>query len=114
VGRPRIALPDIRDVAKLLDSTRDPVRKASIETLAALSRVAPSAMAFLIPRLHALLADEPQNTITNHAIEILSNYARTSERAARKVIPILRNTISELGPRSASKVSKLISELTKK
>jgi hypothetical protein len=120
VSRPRIALPDIativpiREVAKLLDSTREPIRKASIETLAALSRVAPSAMAFLIPRLHALLADEPQNALANHAIEILANYAKTSRQAARKVIPIFRNTIAELRPKSAAKVGKILAELTKK
>jgi hypothetical protein len=120
VGKSRHLLPDIetiipiREVAKLLDSTRGPVRKASIETLAALSRVAPSAMAFLIPRLHDLLANEPQNALANHAIEILANYAKTSQQAARKVIPIFRNTIADLGPKSAAKVGKILSDLTKK
>jgi hypothetical protein len=105
--------PYLREVAKLLDSTRGPIRKASIEALAALSRVSPTAMAFLIPRLHALLAEEPQHAIANHAIEILHNYAKTSERAARKVIPILRTTLSELGPKSTAKVTKVLKELTK-
>ncbi len=70
-------------------------------------------MAFLIPRLHDLLAKEPQNAIANHAIEILSNYAKTSERAARKVIPIFRTTLTNLGPKSAAKVAKILKEITK-
>ena len=70
-------------------------------------------MAFLIPKLHDLLAEEPQNAIANHAIEILSNYAKTSERAARKVIPVLRTTLVNLGPKSAAKVVRLIKELSK-
>ena len=70
-------------------------------------------MAFLIPKLHDLLANEPQHAIANRAIEILSNYAKTSERAARKVIPVLRTTLSNLGPKSAAKVAKVLKEITK-
>lgn len=88
--RPRVLVPYVRNLAALLDSTRGPVRKASIETLAVLSRVSPAAMAFLLPKLHEILASEPQNVIVNHAVEILLNYGKTSARAARKVIPILR------------------------
>jgi hypothetical protein len=111
--RPKIVLPYAKEVAALLDSTRAPVRNASIEMLAAISKVSPATMAFLIPKLHALLSNKPQNTIANHAIEILHNYAKTSERAARKVIPILRTTIANLGPKSAAKVNQLLKELTK-
>jgi len=88
--QPQVLLPYAKELAALLDSTRAPVRKASIETLAALSRISPSAMAFLLPKLHALLASEPQSVVVNHAIEILVNYGKTSARAAKKVIPILR------------------------
>lgn len=87
--RPHLLLPYAKELAALLDSTRAPVRKASLETLAALSSVSPAAMAFLLPKLHALLASEPQNVVVNHAIEILTNYGKTSARAAKKVIPIL-------------------------
>jgi hypothetical protein len=111
--RPHIMLPYTRELAALLDSSRAPVRKASIELLAMLSRISPSAMAFLIPRLHDLLSNEPQNAIANHAIEILHNYAKTSERAARKVIPIFRTTLANLGPKSAANVAKMLKELTK-
>ncbi len=113
MARTNIALPLLKEVAALLDSTRDEIRKASIEALAALSRVSPTAMAFLIPRLHTLLAEEPQHAIANHAIEILHNYAKTSERAARKVIPILRTALTNLGPKSAAKVKAVLRELTK-
>jgi hypothetical protein len=111
--RPRVVLPYARELAALLDSSRAPVRKASIEMLAALSRVSPTAMAFLLPTLHNLLANEPQQAIANHAIEILANYARTSEQAARKVIPVLRTTLSNLGPKSTANVIKVLKELTK-
>ena len=97
--RPHVVLPHIRELALLLDSTQIPVRKAAIETLATLSHAAPGAMAFLLPKLHALLASEPQNALASHAIEILSNYGKTSAEAAKKVIPILRN----LGGKPASK-----------
>ncbi len=113
MDRPHITLPNLREVAKLLDSTRGEIRKASIEALAVLSRVSPSAMAFLLPRLHDLLAEEPQHAIANHAIEILHNYAKTSERAARKVIPILRTAITNLGPKSAAKVTKILKEIAR-
>jgi hypothetical protein len=89
-NHPKTLLPYAKELASLLDSTRAPVRKASIETLAALSRISPAAMAFLLPKLHTLLASEPQNVVANHAIEILANYGKTSARAAMKVIPILR------------------------
>jgi hypothetical protein len=105
--RPHTLLPYARELATLLDSTRAPVRKASIETLAALSRVSPAAMAFLLPKLHALLANEPQNVMVNHAIEILTNYGKTSAQAARKVIPILRT----LGDENAKRVKKALEEL---
>ncbi len=110
--RSNIARPHLREVAKLLNSTRGEIRKASIEALAVLSRVSPAAMAFLIPKLHVLLSEEPQHAIANHAIEILHNYARTSERAARKVIPVLRTALSNLGPKGAAKVTKVLKELT--
>ena len=110
--RPRDVLPYVRDVAALLDSTRGPVQKASLETLAALSHIAPSAMAFLLPKLHSLLANEPQNAIANHAIEILANYGKTSAYAAKKVIPIFRTTVSQLGPKSAVRVRSILKEIT--
>jgi hypothetical protein len=111
--RPRIVLPYARELAALLDSSRAPVRKASIEMLAALSRVSPTAMAFLLPTLHNLLANEPQNAIANHAIEILHNYARTSKEASRKVIPILKSNIKRLKPRAVTRILKVIEELSK-
>src|ERR1019366_547921 len=46
--KPKMVLPYARELAALLDSSRAPVRSASIEMLAMLSRVSPSAMAFLI------------------------------------------------------------------
>ncbi len=106
--RPRHIVPYAKEIAKLLDSTSGPVRKASLETLAALSRVSPSAMAFLLPKLHTLLANEPQNTLANNAIEILSNYAKTSKQAAAKVLPILRKSLDGLGPKAAAQVRKII------
>ncbi len=111
--RPKIVLPYAREVAALLDSSRTPVREASIEILAMLSRVSPTAMAFLIPRLHDLLANEPQNTVANHAIEILHNYARTSKEAAQKVIPILKSSIMSLKPKTKAHVPQVIEELSK-
>jgi Bacterial regulatory proteins, gntR family len=111
--RPGTVLPYVRELAALLDSSRAPVQKASIEILAALSRVSPSAMAFLIPRLHNLLANEPQHAIAHHAIEILHNYARTSKEAAHKVIPILKSTITNLKPKTAARISNVIDELSK-
>ena len=93
--QPQALLPYAKELAALLDSTRAPVRKASIETLAALSRISPAAMAFLLPRLHALLASEPQSAVVNHAIEILTNYGKTSARAAKKVIPILGTLVGK-------------------
>ncbi|MFI5201924.1 MAG: hypothetical protein ACHQNE_06025 [Candidatus Kapaibacterium sp.] len=106
--RPYTVLPYARELAALLDSTRGPIRKASIETLAALSRISPAAMAFLLPKLHALLASEPQNVVVNHAIEILVNYGKTSARAAKKVMPILR----DFGDKNAKRVKKALDELT--
>ena len=100
-NRPQSLLPYAKELAALLDSTRAPVRKASIETLAALSRVSPAAMAFLMPKLHTLLASEPQTAIVNNAIEILTNYGKTSARAAKKVIPILAALVGK--HRSAAK-----------
>lgn len=110
--RPRLVLPHAKDLAALLDSTRGPVRKASIEMLAILLRVSPGAMAFLIPTLHYLLANEPQNAIANHAIEILVNYARTSKEAAQKVIPILKSSVKSLRPRTAARISDAIDTLS--
>ncbi len=111
--RPRMVLPYAQEVAELLESSRTPVRKASIEMLAMLSKASPTAMAFLIPTLHNLLANEPQNVIANHAIEILHNYAKTSEQAAKKVIPVLRSSLSNLGPKAAANVSKILKDLTR-
>jgi hypothetical protein len=111
--RPKIVLPYARELAALLDSSRAPVRSASIEMLAVLSRVSPGTMAFLIPRLHDLLSEEPQNAIANHAIEILQNYARTSAAATSKVLPILRSNITKLKPKAAERISKVIEELSK-
>jgi hypothetical protein len=110
--RPKIVLPHARKLAALLDSSRAPVRSASIEMLAVLSRVSPAAMAFLIPRLLDLLSEEPQNVIANHAIEILHNYARTSTAATSKVLPILRSSITSLKPKAAARISKVIEELS--
>jgi len=93
--RPQLLLPYAKELAALLDSTRGPVRKASIETLAVLSRVSPAAMAFLLPKFHALLASEPQTVVVNHAIEILTNYGKTSARAAKKVIPTLGGLVGK-------------------
>ncbi len=110
--RPKVALPHIKDIAALLDSSKTPVRNASVEMLAILSRVSPSAMAFLIPTLHNLLSNEPQNSIANHAVEILVNYARTSKEAAQKVVPILASQIKRLAPLHAAKIKDAIEELS--
>ena len=59
--RPQELLPHVEDVARLLDSASAAVQASSLETLTMLSRAAPGAMAFLLPRLHELLANEPQN-----------------------------------------------------
>ncbi|HEY3874414.1 MAG TPA: hypothetical protein VGM92_02975 [Candidatus Kapabacteria bacterium] len=109
--RPKLALPHIEDVAALLESTKAPVRNASIEMLAALSRVSPTAMAFLIPALHELLSNEPQQAVANHAVEILTNYARTSKEAAQKVIPILQKNVRMWNPKLTLRVKDALKEL---
>jgi hypothetical protein len=101
----------LKELAKLLDSARAPLRKSSIEALALVSRVSPKATAFLLPRLHALLADEPQSVLANNALEILINYANTSKRAAQRVAPIFRETLTELGPKMAAKVKRALKEM---
>ena len=106
--RPKLVVPYAKEIAKLLDSTSGPVRSASLEALAALSRVSPATMAFLLPKLHTLLSNEPQNTLANNAVEILSNYAKTSTQAAAKVIPILKKSLDGLGPKAAEQVKKII------
>src|SRR5438309_7894421 len=98
---PNISQQSLKELAKLLDSARTPLRKSSIEALALVSRVSPRATAFLLPRLHALLADEPQSALANSALEILINYAKTSHRAAQRVAPIFRETLAKLTPNSA-------------
>ncbi len=112
-ARPSSVIPYAREVATLLDSTRLPVRQASIELLSLLSKVSPSAMAFLLPKLHELLSSEPQNAIANHAIEILHNYARTGREASRKVIPILTSSINKLKPRAAQRISTVLEDLSR-
>ncbi len=108
--QPKEAVRHVREIAALLDSSKTPARTASIETLAVLSRVAPGAMAFLLPKLHALLSNDPQAGVANHAIEILGNYGKTSAHAAKKVLPILK----QFGEQKARKVSSLIEELSEK
>ncbi len=105
--RPHLVLPHIGELAGLLDSTREPVQHAALETLAILSHAAPGAMAFLLPRLHAFLANDPQHALAGHAIEILLNYGRTSAEAAKKVIPIL----GSLKGKHADHATKAIDEL---
>ena len=106
-----ISQQSLKELAKLLDSAREPLRKSSIEALALVSRVSPKATAFLLPRLHALLADEPHSVLANNALEILTNYAKTSKRAAQKVAPIFREAISQLGPKMAAQVKRALKEI---
>jgi hypothetical protein len=106
-----ISQQSLKELAKLLDSARAPLRKSSIEALALASRVSPKAMAFLLPRLHDLLTDEPQSILANHALDILMNYANTSKRAAQKVAPIFRDAMTELGPKMAARVKQALKEM---
>jgi hypothetical protein len=87
-----------------MDSASGVVREGSLETLMLVSRAAPGAMAFLLPKLHTLLANDPQNVVADRVIEILTNYAKTSKSAARKVVPIFASTIDLLGVRSAARI----------
>ncbi len=101
----------MEDVAKLLDSASAVARTGSLETLALLSRASPCTMAFLLPKLHTLLMEDPQSAVADRAIEILSNYAKTSKRAAEKVIPIFASTIDRYGVRSAKRALEALGSL---
>ena len=101
--RPQELLPYVEDIAKLLDSASAVARTGSLETLALLSRASPGTMAFLLPKLHTLLMEDPQNAVADRAIEILTNYAKTGKRAAEKVIPIFASTIDRIGVRNAKR-----------
>ncbi len=104
---PELLLPHAKDIAKLIDSSDEPIRKSSLATLSLMSRISPKTVAFLIPRLHALLASEPQGVLANHAIEILTNYAKTSKRTADKVANVLTETIAASPARLERALKKL-------
>lgn len=109
--QPDLFVPYAKEIAGLMDSASDQLRKGSIETLAVLSRVAPGAMAFLLPKLHMMLAAKPEDLAGEHAIEILSNYAKTSRQAAERVLPIIASTIDKYGTKNVVKALGVLQEL---
>lgn len=110
--RPKLIAPLIPELESLLNSSKSSVQKASVEMLAILSKVSPAAMAVVIPTLHNILSNEPQNAVANHAIEILTNYGRTSKEAAQKVIPVLKKNVKKLKPVSVERISRAVQELS--
>ena len=83
------------EIGRLLDSASGQVREASLQSLALVSRAAPGAMAFLLPRLHSLLSKDSTETVSEQAIEILTNYGRSSRNAAERALPLLRHVMGQ-------------------
>jgi hypothetical protein len=78
------------------------------------SRAAPGAFAFLLPRLHTLLSKDSTETVSEQAIEILTNYGRSSRKAAERVIPIFSNTVGKVNARAIRPIIDGLSELSTK
>lgn len=89
-SRPLELVQYLPQIGGLLDSANAQVREASLQSLALISEAAPSAVAFLLPRLHSLLAKDSTETVWEQAVAIVSNYGRSSRSAAERALPILR------------------------
>lgn len=107
--RPSELVPLLPEISRLLDSASGQVREASLQSLALVSSVAPAAMAFLLPRLHGLLSKDSTETVSEQALEILTNYGRSSRNAAERALPLLRDAMGQVRGRA---IQPLIAGLT--
>jgi hypothetical protein len=110
--RPNELIRLLPEIGSLIESTSARISEASLQTIALVSRASPTAVAFLLPRLHNLLSKESTETVSEQVVEILSNYGRSSKAAAERVLPIFRNAIAKAGSRTLKPLSKGLSELS--
>lgn len=101
--RPELLIPYAEELAQLSAQASAHVRETSLDALAIIARIAPGTVAFLLPRLHAILATETTDLLRDRAIDILNLYARTSKQAAEKVFPILVEALDKYGTRNATR-----------
>ena len=94
--QPHELLPVLPELSGLLDSASGQVREASLQSIALISRAAPGAVAFLLPRLHTILSKDSTESVSEQVIEILTNYGRSSRVAAERVLPILRGAVDKV------------------
>jgi hypothetical protein len=87
--KPELAAPHAKTLAALLTHKTTRVRWEAMHALALMATAVPKVIASLLPRLREMIHNDASVIVRDHAVDAVSNYAKTSKKAAQAAHPIL-------------------------
>jgi hypothetical protein len=91
---PDLVVPYAKSLTGLLAHPTTRVRWEAMHALALIARLAPDAIAPILPRLGEMIRDDTSVIVRDYAVDAVGSYAATSPKAARAAYPILMEALT--------------------